>query len=369
MEPGPGLGSDANDPGHAGRNKLVLESRPTVDAGQRFGLLTALILSILLHALLVLFSVWFPFSRSAAVPAVDRPEETITFSFAENVEPTTDDPLEDSRFRPIEPAPNEVPDPLPVPEPPESPPVEAAEPDVSEVAIEEEIGREEDLPEPEPTEVADQLEPPGAEWRDRPDAVDRQAPVDPEASPSARDIDMERALRSFARAMAGAQAAPQPPAPPRDARQNVIVPDFSRLPYSGFGMGNLVFESRDYDWSDYGRQVYMAIWRAWHNRLWMTTDDFEKWAHRHRTYQLDHMTQVRFVIERNGQVTGIAQEAASGCDPLDASALEALAEVILPPLPPGFPRDREIVHARFLAQGRTLDMRPHLGRLRAAGYF
>jgi hypothetical protein len=346
-----------------------LENRSTVDMKQRFGLLAALILSILLHAVLVLLSVWFPFSRSAAVAAVDRADDTITFSFADNVEATTDDPREDARFRPSEPAPSEVPSPLPTPDLPESPPLETVEPGSLEVPIEEELVREEVPPEPDPAEVAEQLEPPGAEWSERPDAVDRQGPVDPQTSSPARDIDMEEALRSFARAMAGAQAVPQPQPPTRDAKQNVIVPDFSRIPYSGFGMGNLVFESRDYDWSDYGRQVYMAIWRAWHNRLWMTTDDFEKWAHRNRSYRLDHTTQVRFVIERNGQVTGIAREAESGCEPLDASALEALAEVILPPLPAGFPRDREVVHARFLAQGRTLDMRPHLGRLRAAGYF
>jgi hypothetical protein len=134
-------------------------------------------------------------------------------------------------------------------------------------------------------------------------------------------------------------------------------------------VGNLVFESRDYDWSHYGRQIYMAIWRAWHNRLWLTTDDFEKWAHQTQSWLLNHQTQVRFVIERNGQVTGIVTESGSGCAPLDQSAIDALAEVILPPLPQDFPREGEVVHARFIAMGETRAMRPVLSRYKAMGLF
>jgi hypothetical protein len=179
---------------------------------------------------------------------------------------------------------------------------------------------------------------------------------------------MNKALRDFGEALAARPPASQP-APAEPTPQNVILPDLSSIPTSGFGMGNLVFESRDYDWNDYGRQVYMAIWRAWHNRLWMTTDEFEKWAHTQQNWRLGHSTQVRFVIEDNGQVTGILMEAGSGCQPLDASALEALAEVILPPLPPDFPRDREVVHARFVAEGPIRAMRPVLGRYKAMGMF
>ena len=56
-----------------------------------------------------------------------------------------------------------------------------------------------------------------------------------------------------------------------------------------------------------------------------------------------------FTIQRNGEVTGIILEGPSGCYPLDDSALDALREVILPPLPKDFPRDQETVHARFIA--------------------
>jgi hypothetical protein len=46
-----------------------------------------------------------------------------------------------------------------------------------------------------------------------------------------------------------------------------------------------------------------------------------------------------------------------------------LAEVTLPPLPPDFPRDREVVHARFIAVGHIMEMRRSLRWLRANGYF
>jgi hypothetical protein len=75
------------------------------------------------------------------------------------------------------------------------------------------------------------------------------------------------------------------------------------------------------------------------------------------------------VIERNGQVTGITLEDGSGCEPLDASALDALAEVILPPLPDAFPRDRETVRGRFIAKGHVRQMRAHLSQLKALGLF
>jgi hypothetical protein len=201
-----------------------------------------------------------------------------------------------------------------------------------------------------------------------PPALRGPAPEAPGAEPSERSFDVRRALREFDPERVERPAAPEAPAPGRGAGGG-FVPDVGSLPKSGFGMDGLAFESRDYDWTDYQRQIYVAIWRAWHRRLWMTTDDFEKWAHATGRFYLDDRTQVRFVIERSGEVTGIAEEAASACDPLDASAVDALDEVILPPLPADFPRDREIVHARFIATGWIGDMRTHFERLRRAGYF
>ena len=67
--------------------------------------------------------------------------------------------------------------------------------------------------------------------------------------------------------------------------------------------------------------------------------------------------------------TFIAVESPSACLALDDSATDALAEVILPPLPADFPRDRETVHGRFIARGEIMSMRPHLSRLKRLGYF
>jgi len=72
-----------------------------------------------------------------------------------------------------------------------------------------------------------------------------------------------------------------------------------------------------------------AIWRAWHNRLLVTVDDFEKWSAQTRIRALRHQVQVHFVIEKNGDVSAIRVELESGCQPFDDAATDALAEVIL----------------------------------------
>ena len=312
----------------------------------------ALGLSVLIHLLLLLLSDRFPLSLHAATPFEESPQE-ITFTFADDVEPTTDDPLEDAPFLPIEersvaePPPDLVPaeipspavDPAPVLEPVEEPPVEEPLDPTSA-----------DLP------LADQGQ------------VSERTSEEIDTAAEPRPLDVRQALRDFRRTVTV-----RPPAPAQvggsPTPRNIVMPDISDLPTTGFGVGNLVFESRDYDWDDYGRQIYWAIWKAWHNRLWMTTDEFEKWAYGNESWYLEHQTQVRFVIESNGQVTGIVQESGSGCGPLDDSALDALSEVVLPPLPVDFPRDREVVHAGFHAKGPIRGLKPTLRRYKARGLF
>ena len=188
------------------------------------------------------------------------------------------------------------------------------------------------------------------------------------ASGTAPDLNLDRAIAEFGAAVARARAA-SPPSSDGGAGNNVFSPDPANLPPTGFGVGNLVFESRDYDWTDYARQIYWAIWKAWHARMYHTVDEFERWGLKTKTIHLNHQARVRFVIEKDGDVTGIVIESDSGCPPMDASAADALNEVVLPGLPDDFPRDREVVHARFVAIGEIPAMRPSLRWLRAQGYF
>jgi hypothetical protein len=179
--------------------------------------------------------------------------------------------------------------------------------------------------------------------------------------------DLTGRLRDFRRALS--QPRPASPKGPEGGGSGEGGVQFPALPETGFGVGNLQFESRDYDWSDYGRAVYVAIWRAWHNRLWMTVGNFERWATVRTDWGLDHTSRVRFTITRSGQVEGVAVETESGCIPLDASAYDALREVVLPPLPADFPRGAENVQARFIATGDVRTMRRGLGWLKGQGYF
>ena len=133
-------------------------------------------------------------------------------------------------------------------------------------------------------------------------------------------------------------------------------------------MGNLEFSSPDFDWDDYGRQIYVAIWRAWHRRLLFSTEEFNRWGLKNGMY-LNHQNRVVFTIERNGQVTGVAVETPAGCMPLDQSGGGCPQRGGVAPatrcLPPG-QRDRS---GSLLDEGGIRGMRRGLQRLKNAGYF
>ncbi len=179
--------------------------------------------------------------------------------------------------------------------------------------------------------------------------------------------DLEGRLREFKRALDEARAAE--PKGPKGGGQGTGGAQIPQLPGIGFGMGNLEFESRDYDWADYGRAVYLAILRAWYNRLYLTADVFDRWAAQRRDWEIDDHAQVRFTITRSGQIVDIVVEAASACEPLDLSATDALREVILPPLPDDFKRDRETVHGKFIITGDIRAMRSNLEWYKRYGFF
>jgi len=340
-----------------------------------FPFLAAFLASVALHALLLLVSPLFGVALRSAPPP--RPEESVLhFSFA----PTEDATEEEARPEGM--VPFEVPQARSVPaaEPPPggrpslqppSPPQAARDPSRPEP--------EQQEADPSRTETAQERQ---AEERERsrttePFPADADAAYraeEPEDAASKRpargdSIDVARALRDWGRAVARARAASPPGSAGGGEGRNVFVPDPANLPPTGFGVGNLTFESRDYDWTDYARQIYWEILRAWYNRLYDTTDEFEKWMHLTGNPFLNHQVLVRFVIERDGDVTGIQVEVVSGCPPLDDSARTALDEVILSPLPADFPRDREVVRGLFIARGPIPSMRPMLSQLKAAGQF
>jgi hypothetical protein len=194
-----------------------------------------------------------------------------------------------------------------------------------------------------------------------------ESPVEPPALGRPLGPSPDERLSDFSRAIERAHAVA--PRQPSQAPRNVFEPDWSNLPPTGQVLGNMVFESGDYDWTDYQRQIYWIIWRTWHNRLLARVDDFEKWAQQNNTGFMEHINGVRFTIERNGEISSIVVETESNSVPFDLSAVEGLDEAVLPPLPDDFTRDREIVHAQFMGQGEIGMMRRGLRRLRDAGVF
>lgn len=190
----------------------------------------------------------------------------------------------------------------------------------------------------------------------------------PASRPGTGRFDLNRALEDFRRRVPppDPREGPGPGAGSSGAGAGRGMPSFSS---GGFGVGNLEFESRDYDWTDYYRQIYLAILHAWYSRLYQTTDRFEKFALDRGDWLLDDAARIRFTILRSGQVVDVSVEGASACLPLDDSAVDALREVVLPPLPPDFPRGQETVHGRFIAVGDIRQMRRYLESARARGIF
>lgn len=350
---------------------------------RRFGMTWALVISAILHVVLIVVSIWMPVAQ---VPVAARSDDSVLrFTFAQpaaeqaDARPAGDVPFETPPSRPGTPLP-----------PTEEPNRQPAEPDFEpegRPSLEAPSSAAADQPETvvEPPDPPSPLQPdPTPDDADASDdlrsefaedaAGTLQAGADELSTPERVDrptssLNVDKRLREFGQALDRARAAQagrqQAPRAPR----NVFTPEPSAFPATGFGAGNLVFESRDYDWTDYARQIYTAIWRAWHQRLYLTTDEFEKWAYQNEIWLLEHYSRIGFVIERSGQVTGIVLEGPSGCVPLDDSALDALSEVILPPLPGDFPRDSETVHATFIAVGQINSMRPILNQLKRLGYF
>jgi len=178
---------------------------------------------------------------------------------------------------------------------------------------------------------------------------------------------LDERISDFGRAVQKIRAAPSPQ--PMREPAKVFEPDWPSLPPTGQTLGNLTFESGDFDWEDYGRQIYWIIWRTWHNRLFSRVDDFEKWAQQNNIGMLNHINAVQFTIESNGEISSIVLETDSGMVPFDLSSTEALEEAVLPPLPDDFPRDRETVHAQFIGYGQIGSMRRSLQEFKRRGWF
>lgn len=322
----------------------------------KIGLGWALGISVVFHVVLLSL---LGLLRALAPIGEGRPieESVMRFSFdrSADVRPSAE-PLPDAAIE----SPRSTPQPIPLPPPQPSvdlrAPVDPGSPQPTApappTAWEERRGESERSP------AVDLPDDPAATLRSDPDP---ESAGEGDAEPG---FDVARAMRDFGQLIDRAREAHPLPAPPGSGRPiRVFQPDLSAVEQTGYGLGNLTFET-EFDWEDYARQIYVAIWRAWHNRLLQTTDAFEKWAHANGRWELNHQSAVRFVIERSGEVTGVAIEGPSGCLPLDDSATQALIEVVLPPLPAAFPKQREVVHARFIATGDIRSMHRYLTYLK-----
>ena len=350
-----------------------IENEETAALRRIFRMQLAVLLSVIAHLLVVIAILLMPDWRRTPVAQAEPSQDLAAVS----------PPIVFMNPRPPEPspAPRPQPAPAPAPKPPaedlrfrqETPP--PIEPPRDARYRMEANGRIPQAPPPE----EDRPSKPSGMNDTRPAGGQRGGPLDaptpgnPQREEAGRTSiaprDLAGRIRSFQQALPKPDLGPSNKGPKGGGPGEGGPLDLSQLPFVGYGVGNLQFESADYDWGDYGRAIYIAIWRAWHNRLWMTSGVFERWAAENQNWALDHRNLVRFTITKDGQVVNVAIETASGCYPLDDSAADALREVVLPPLPSDFPRGQETVRATFGAEGDIRQMRRSLQFLKDRGYF
>lgn len=346
-----------------------LENEETAALRRIFRMQLAVLLSVIAHLLIVIAILVMPDWRQREIASV----APIT------PETVASPPVVFMNPRPPAPRPPAVPDPTPRPPaedlrlrretpPPVDPPRDARYRMETNGRIPQSPPPEDPKP-PRPTGMRDSRPAAGASGGPLPTPTPGAPEREEAGRTSLAPRDLAGRIRSFQQALPKPDLTPSNKGPKGGGAGEGGPLDLSTLPFVGYGVGNLQFESADYNWGDYGRAIYIAIWRAWHNRLWMTSGVFERWAAESQNWALDHRNLVRFTITKDGQVVNVAIETASGCYPLDDSAADALREVVLPPLPEDFPRGQETVRATFIAEGEIKQMRRSLQYLKDRGYF
>jgi TonB family protein len=105
----------------------------------------------------------------------------------------------------------------------------------------------------------------------------------------------------------------------------------------GNNYGTLSFDTKGFDWGDYARQLYLIIKKNWYDRIPIAA----YYGQKGRVF-------IRFVIEKNGSITDLAVLRSSEIAPFDLAAKDAIrASNPLPPLPSNFPKDAEGVTFGF----------------------
>jgi TonB family protein len=166
--------------------------------------------------------------------------------------------------------------------------------------------------------ASDPLEGPGPEADPAPEPAEPNP--EPQDDSEVRDEQLLQALRDVS------QYQPKGFDTKFDQRKKPKVSEF----------GGLSFETKDYDWGDYGRRLVEIIRANW--RIPMAV----------RMGETGQCT-FRFTIERDGFISSIEMVSTSDKAALDNAAEQALeASNPLPPLPANFPNASERVTVRFL---------------------
>jgi TonB family protein len=331
------------------------------DAGRRDAVRYAVTfgLSLLVNLLLLLFV-----SLAADPSTLDQPPEIAVPVVFEQPEPVPEPQPE-----PVEEQP--APEPEPEPEPEEQPPPESLLGFESEGEVEAEPVRppgpeaerlgppdsadepEEVTPEPLPEEPAPEIEPESEPELEEPAPEVESEPPQPEASPPVEAPEEENAPRPRDEPEPLRELPPVQPRPvPRDPPvPRPAPPDRLDTRVEGGFFGDVQFDSKDYNWSDYTTKLYFAVYRAWLRELWGRVPRFERDQLQLDLARIEGEVVIHFVLHRDGGVTGIDVRRPSVLPTLDEASQAALQRAVIPPLPDDFPRNTEGVTFRFVMKG------------------
>ncbi len=126
--------------------------------------------------------------------------------------------------------------------------------------------------------------------------------------------------------------------------------DFNLGMGGGF-FGDVMFESGDYNWSDYSTKLYFAVFRAWLREMDGRIPRFERDQALRSLPNLDGEVAIRFVLHRNGSVNELEILRESPMPAFDEASSAALRRAVLPALPDDFPRNQERVTFLFRLSG------------------
>jgi TonB family protein len=133
---------------------------------------------------------------------------------------------------------------------------------------------------------------------------------------------------------------PRPQQEPNRGGTRKQLPGFEAEIQGGYFNQNMVFDDKNYAWSEYATKLYFAIYRAWLRELHGRVRRFERDQTLQRLPSLDGIVSIHFMIHDDGSVSAVEVVNPSRMQALDDASQAAVRRAVIPPLPDDYPKDQ-----------------------------